>query len=139
MANRVLSADERQNLLVDPAFKAKCQWAVRDYANFWAAHTGYQTVNGGADGGIANTEAARLKWAKDRLLGVSIQLADVQDEGISRKFLDIGKGSQLDLAASPVDNTTIINALVAGNKFDEFSGVYFTNAGESINMTVGGN
>ncbi len=126
MALRVLTDDERQDLQGDPTFIEKSQWAVRNYADFWSVN----------DGSSASTEALKIKWAKDRQLGVSIVLNDINDPAIGLKFVKISKAMEFDLAAAPVAISVIVAAFVAGNKFDEIAGTYFTQLGETINFSV---
>lgn len=128
MALRVLTADERQALQGDSHFLELAQWSARDYASYWASN----------DGSGAATEAQRIKWVKDRMLSVGIELNDIGDSQIALKYVKLSKGMQLDLAPAPVPTEDIINALLAGNKFEELASLYFSLQGEFINFSVGG-
>lgn len=130
MALRVLSDEERQSLKESTTFLQKCEWAVRNYADYWSVHTG---------SGLVDTEAARIKWLKDRLVGVNVVMTDINDSDLTLKFVKLGKGIQYDLNPSPESVDTIIAAMVAGSRFDELASSYFTLRGESIDFTVGGN
>jgi hypothetical protein len=129
MALRALTDDERESLKNDALYLQKVQWAVRNYANFWSAN----------DGSGANTEVARIKWAKDRILGVQIEINDIQDQNLALNALKASKGLQIDLAPAPVPAETIIEAMVSSNKFEEVAGLYMATQYENINMNVGQN
>lgn len=128
MALRVLTAEEKENLKNDPEFIAAAQWAVRDYAAYWSVH----------DGAGMATEVARVKWAKDRYLSVPIHTGDISDPNIALQFLKVGKGIQVDLGTAPQPNEVIIDALVAGNKFEEMASLYMDILGEGVNFSVTG-
>lgn len=128
MALRVLTDVERQSLQADPAYRLNCEWAARNYAQFWASHNG---------AGLSDQD--RLKWAKDRLLAVDVQLRDLNDEGIVLKCLRVSKAMEVDLNAAPQDSSVIITAMLAQNKFAEVASLYFDLKGEDINFSVGGN
>ncbi len=129
MAMRVLTDDERQVLLTSTLFLQKCEWAVRNYADYWAAN----------DGAATNSEATRIKWLKDRLLSVAISVQQLNDADLALKCLRLSKGMQVDVAAAPLDAATLVAALLAANKFEEIASLYFTLQGENINFSVGGN
>ena len=129
MALRVLTDDERINLLADPNFKAKCGFAAEKYANYWAAN----------DGSAASTLAERIKWAKDRQLGVDILSNGLNDDVVDKKFLRVSQAMQIDLGNAPETSTAIISAMESGGKFDEATSLYFDLKGESLNFTFGGN
>lgn len=126
---RVLSEQERQQLLGSSEFIEKCQWAVRDYAAFWSVH------DGGA--GVPATETGRIKWAKDRQLSIHILKTDANDPLLAVRFLNASKGKQFNLGASPQSNAALIAAWVNDNAFDEFVGIYFNYLGDDINMSIG--
>lgn len=130
-AVRPLTDEERIVLANDANFLALCKKAAENYASYWAAHDG---------SGLANTEAARLQWAKNRQVGVDIVMrGQIEDPLIAARYVILGKGLQFDLAAAPVSTATIIAAWTAGNRFEEIAAQYFSILGENINMTVGGN
>ncbi len=126
-SQRVLSEEERQQLLSSPEFLQKCQWASRDYAAF-------MSVN---DGSSANTEALRIKWAKDRIFAVSVLKNDITDNLIVVRFLNVAKGKTFNIGASPQPNEVLIAAWVSTNSFEEFVGQYFNILGDDINMSIG--
>jgi hypothetical protein len=128
MALRVLTDVEKQELKSNSLFLEKCQWAIRDYASYWAIHSG---------DGLNDTQ--RIKWAKDRLKAVDITLNDTNDPSIALKFCKLAKGMQFNLAASPDTAANIIAAMVAGNKFEELTSMYFDMLGESVNFSISGN
>jgi hypothetical protein len=128
MALRVLTDVEKQELKSNSLFLEKCQWAIRDYASYWAIHDG---------SGLDAT--GRIKWAKDRLKAVDITLNDTNDPAIALKFCKLAKGMQFNLAASPDTAANIIAAMVAGNKFEELTSMYFDMLGESVNFSISGN
>lgn len=128
MALRVLTDVEKQELKNNSLFLEKCQWAVRDYASYWAIHDG-----AGLDA------AGRIKWAKDRLNSVAIHLNDSTDSAMALKFCKLAKGMQFDLGASPQTAETIIAAMVSGNKFEELASQYFDLIGEATNFSITGN
>lgn len=129
MALRVLTDDERESLKAHADFQSKCEWAARNYAAYWSGHDG---------SGLAST-AERIKWAKDRILGVDIVMNDVNDTNIAIRCLRVGKAMTIDLDTAPQLPETIIAAMVAQGKFDEQASLYFDLKGENINFTVGGN
>lgn len=129
MALRVLTDEERESLKSHPGYKIKAEWAARNYAAFWAIN----------DGSGATTEALKIKWAKDRICGVDITLGELNDPDISIKYLKLGKGIQVDLAAAPVAPDTIVAALDAASKFQEMASMYFDLKGEGINFNATGN
>lgn len=129
MALRVLTDEERESLRTHPDYQSKCEWAARNYADYWSIHDG---------AGLA-TEAARIKWAKDRFLGVDIKLRDVNDPNIALRCLRASKAMEVDLNAAPVTPEEIVTAMLAQNKFAEIAGLYFDLKGEDLNFVVGGN
>lgn len=129
MAARVLTDQERESLKSHAGYKYQAEWAARNYGAFWAVN----------DGASATTEALRIKWAKDRICGVDVIQADLNDPDISIKFLKLGKGIQVDIGAAPVPADDIVTALLAANKFEEMSSMYFDMKGEGINMNATGN
>lgn len=131
MAQRVLTSEEKQALQLDPTFTSQAQWALRDYASYWATH----------DGAGLSTESARLKWAKDRQNSVALLLNDfiANDNQLGLKICKLAKGIQVDLGVAPVTSTSIVIAFIAGNKFEELASLYFDQLGEGINMSVTGN
>lgn len=128
-AQRVLTDEERQTIQGDTHFLEKCQFAARNYASYWSIHDG---------SGLAN-EAARIKWAKDRINAVRIVKDGVQDPKIAERFVTLAKGIQFSIGAAPVDSETIIAAWVSGNRFDEIASQYFDILGDGTDMSVSGN
>lgn len=128
MALRVLTSEEKESLKTYPDFIAAAQWAVRDYAAYWAVH----------DGAGMSTEEQRVKWAKDRYLSVPIHTGDISDPNIALQFLKVGKGITVDLGASPQPNDVILDALVAANKFEEMASLYMDILGEGVNFSLTG-
>jgi len=124
---RVLTPDERQSLIGSSLFIQKCEMSARDYASFWSVN----------DGSAANTEALKIKWAKDRQLSVDILLKDVSDGRISIRFINLAKGKQFNIGPAPQPVEVLIAAWVTENSFDEFVGGYFTLLGDNINMSIG--
>jgi hypothetical protein len=124
---RVLTEEERQQLLTSSEFQEKCQWAVRDYAAFWSVN----------DGSSANTEALRIKWAKDRILSINIMKTDANDPLLVVRFLNAAKGKQFTIGAAPQSTSVLIAAWVSANSFEEFVGAYFTVLGDDINFSIG--
>lgn len=129
MALRVLTRDERESLLNHQGYKTQCELAAIDYADYWASHDG---------AGLA-TEALRIKWAKDRMLGVSIKLQGLNDSTIADTCLRVSKALQVDLGTAPVVADDIVDQMKATNKFDELISLYFDLRGEGLNFTFGGN
>lgn len=127
MALRVLTSQEKESLKTDPQFIASCEWALREYAAYWAIH----------DGNLPS-ESARVKWAKDRKMSVEIHTGEISDPILALQFLKVGKGIQVDLGAAPVDNIVIIEALLAANKFEEMASLYMDLKGDSINFSITG-
>jgi len=125
---RVLTDEERESLKSNGTFLYRCEWAVRNYAEYWSVHDGAS---------LANTEAARIKWAKDRILSVNIVLGGVNDEQLTLRFINISKGMTFSIGAAPQPAETIIDAFIASNRFDEIAGTYFTLLGDGINFSVG--
>jgi hypothetical protein len=128
MALRVLTSEEKESLKTDPEFLAKCEWALREYAAYWSIH----------DGNLPS-EAARIKWAKDRKMSVEIHTGEISDPNLTLQFLKVGKGIQIDLGPSPQPNNIIISALLSGSKFEEMSSLYMDLKGQSINFSITGN
>jgi len=131
MAFRVLTSEEKQSLQNDSGFVAQVQWALRDYASYWALHDG---------AGLAN-EVARIKWAKDRINSVNLLLNDFisTDHQLGLKMCKLAKSMSIDLGAAPVSSEVIVAAFIAANKFEELSSLFFDQLGESINMSASGN
>jgi hypothetical protein len=127
-SQRVLTDEERESLKSNGTFLYRAEWAVRNYAEYWSAHDG---------AGLANTEAARIKWAKDRILSVNIVLGGVNDPQLTLRFINISKGMQFTIGAAPQPAETIIAAFIADNRFDEIAGTYFTLLGDGINFSIG--
>ena len=127
MAQRILTETERQSLLNSQTFNEKCKMSVRDYATFWAIN----------DGSGANTEALRIKWAKDRIKGIGILLGGINDNHLSEAFINASKGKQLDLAAAPLTADAIIAAWEANSTFDEFTSQYFDLIAVDIIFKIG--
>lgn len=126
-AQRVLTEDERQSLLINTVFNEKCKMAIRDYAAFWSAN----------DGSAASTETLKIKWAKDRIKSVGILLEGVNDDRVSEIFINSSKGKQLTLGAAPLSATTIIAAWDANNVFAEFASQYFDAVSTDIIFKIG--
>jgi hypothetical protein len=126
-SQRVLTEEERQQLLGSSIFSEKCQWAVRDYAAYWSIHDG---------AGLA-TESDRIKWAKDRQLSIAILKNDITDPHLVVRFLNASKGKQFTLGAAPQSTATIIAAWDSGNAFEEFVAQYFSVLGDDINFSIG--
>lgn len=129
MALRVLTNEERESLVGHAGYKTKCESAAQNYADYWASHDG---------SGLA-TEALRIKWAKDRLLGVDIKLRGLNDSTIGDRCLRISKALQVDLGTAPIDADSIVTQMDATGKFDELASLYFDLKGEDLNFTFGGN
>lgn len=126
-SQRVLTDVERQSLLNHPTFQMHCEFAVRNYADYWSIH----------DGAGLSTEAARIKWAKDRILSVKIITVDIGDASLALKFVKLSKGMQFSLGAAPQNADTIISEFLSGNKFEELASSYFTLLGDDINLSIG--
>jgi hypothetical protein len=128
---RVLTAEEKESLKDDPEFIAYCQWAARDYAAYWSVH----------DGAGLNTESARIKWVKDRYLSIPIVTAagDISDPTIALQYLKVAKGMTFTLGTAPQPNDAIIDAILAANKFEEMTSLYFDVLGETVNFSLIGN
>ena len=124
---RILTEQERQSLLISTLFNEKCQMAIRDYAAYW-------TIN---DGSGANTEAARIKWAKDRIKSIGILLGGINNTRVNEIFINASKGKQLSLEAAPLDATVIIAAWEASSTFDEFVSQYFDVIATDILFKIG--
>jgi hypothetical protein len=133
MALRVMAQEEKLNLSTDTDFIEKCKQAVRDYSAYWSTH----------DGSGFSTEAERITWAKNRILGVGVMKNPIVSENgntLAWFFLNAAKGKQYDLAASPVSNPTLIAAWIAANSFEEFVAQYFAIKGNSeIDMSATAN
>ncbi len=125
--SRILTEQERQSLLLSSSFNEKCQMSIRDYATYW-------TIN---DGSGANTEAARIKWAKDRLKSVGILLGGINNTRINEIFVNASKGKQLSLDPAPLPAETIIAAWEANSTFDEFVSQYFDVISTDIIFKIG--
>lgn len=128
-AQRVLTEEEEQSLLGSSTFLEKSQKAIRDYAAFWAIN----------DGSTSTTEALKVKWAKDRILGVQIVQNSISDPLVSYRFIVLSKGTQFTLGTAPQPVATIIAAWDTAGTFAAQAGGYFDILGESINMTKTGN
>lgn len=126
-SQRVLTDEERESLIADPSFIYHSQWAVRNYAAYWSIH----------DGSSLSPEAARIKWAKDRMISVKIVNYDINDNNLSLRFIKLSKGITFSLGAAPQPPATIVAAFVAGNRFDELSSLYFDLLADEINMSIG--
>ena len=96
--------------------------SVRNYADYWSIQ----------DGSGLSTEAARIKWAKDRILAVKVVTVDIGDPALALKFVKLSKGMQFNLGASPQNPDTIIASFLTGNKFEELASAYFTLLGDDI-------
>lgn len=129
MANRVLTVTEKAALAADPNYKANLEDKILSYSNYWSSHDG---------GGLANTLAARTKWAKDRTIGVQILTYGIQDAEVVAKTFRVSQALQIDLGAADQPTETIIAAMLSQGKFDELSSLYFGLLGESIDFTFGG-
>lgn len=128
-SQRVMTSAEKQALVEDPEFQYETKWAIRDYAAYWAMH----------DGSGLSTEAARIKWAKDRFLSVPIVVSDTYDQNAAIQFAKLAKGMQLTLPTAPAATSVIIDALKDGNKFEELASLYFDIIGETVNFSVSDN
>jgi len=126
-AQRVLTEDERQSLLINTTFNEKCKMAIRDYAAFWAIN----------DGSGATTETLKIKWAKDRIKSVGILLSGVNDDRVSEIFINSSKGKQLTLGTAPLPASTIIAAWDTNNTFSEFASQYFDTIAVDIIFKIG--
>lgn len=126
-SQRVLTDEERESLKNNADFIMYAEWSVRNYAEFASVQ----------DGSSANTEPLRIKWAKDRILSVSILVGGINDAQLSIRYLNLSKGMQFNLGAAPQPAETIIDAFIAGNKFEEIAPAYFTLLGDGINFSVG--
>lgn len=124
---RVLTSEEKAELVNDATFKKLCEEAVFDYAAYWSIH----------DGSGMSTESDRIRWAKDKLLGVHVLKNGITDQSVTRKFVNAAKGKQFTLGAAPQPTATIVAAWIVGNTFDEFVGEYFKLQGDDINMSIG--
>lgn len=129
MALRILTDTERQTLLDSEDFRKKCDWAARDYSVYWADN----------DGAAATTLEERIKWGKDRIIGVRIVTTDVNDPFIPVRFLNAGKGKEFELEEAPQPLEVLLEAWVTSNAFQEFVSEYFDILGETINFSVVGN
>lgn len=130
MALRVLTSNERQELIDSIEFKAQVKWAIRNYANFMAGNDGTNFMD---------TEANRIKWAKHRYLSVPIVVTDTYDENAHIQYVKLSKGKQFDLPADDQDAGTILALFISGNVFEEFSPQYFDLIGEQVNFVTSGN
>jgi hypothetical protein len=128
-SQRVMTAEEKESLVNDPVFALQCKWAIKDYADFWSNN----------DGSAAANLEARITWAKNRLLSVSVLLSGItyQPENVTRIFLEAAKGKQFDLGAAPVSTSVLIQEWLDTSSFEEFTAIYFKNWGDQVNMSVG--
>lgn len=126
-AQRVLTDAERQTLLGSSSFLEQSQWAVRNYAAYWAIH----------DGSGFSTEAQRIKWAKDRMLSVDISVSDIHDNDLALKFATLMKNIQITIGAAPQDPDTIVAEMLTESKFETLASMYFDLLGEGINFSLG--
>jgi hypothetical protein len=113
MALRTLTSEEREQLKGSTRYLHLCEWAIRNYAAYWAVH----------DGAGFNTEAARIEWVKNREFGATIRQYGITDNDIALKFVEESKGMQFDIVGNfSVDS--LIDYMIANNKFDEIASLY---------------
>lgn len=112
-AQRVLNDDERTSLVNSPTFREKCEWAIRNYAD-------YQL---GSDGTGMNA-AALDNWRKQYQILKSVKRADYVDSQLSLRFVILSKGMQFNVDADPTPEE-IIALFVSSNRFEELSALYF--------------
>lgn len=112
-AQRVLTQQERENLINSTEFREKCEWAIRDYASYWNGH----------DGASLNT-AERAKWRREYAILRSIVKAEYQDQNLSLRFVILAKGMSFAVDGDPT-TPEIVALFVSGNKFEELASLYF--------------
>lgn len=110
---RVLTEEERDNLVNDIDFQKKCQWAIRDYASFWIGHDG---------SGLSTDD--RFKWRREYALIKTVWNANYVDPLLSARFIILAKGMQFNIAATPTVEE-IIAQFVATGAFESLASQYF--------------
>jgi hypothetical protein len=118
---RILTQEEKQRLQGSSQFIEKCQWAVRDYAAYWANHTG---------AGLANNQL--LKYVKDRLQSKAIIKNDISDSNIALTFVKLGSDLALEVGTAPVSTEDLIAAFEPNLGF--VASKYFDLKGLDINF-----
>jgi len=128
---RVLTDPERITLQTSTTFAERLKTAVRNAGKYWSAHTG---------SGMTGTEALMIEWAKNRIVGVDIELNDayVNNRDLPIRAIKVSKGMQFDVAAAPLEEAALL-AGVTDLKYEEIAALLLGQFGENINMTVGGN
>jgi hypothetical protein len=128
---RELTNSEKQILMSHPPFKDRLHWGVRNYASYWSTHSGA--------GENITTEAHRIKWAKDRISAVQIEMYDVNDHDIGLKFCKLMKGTTFNLPAEVQTDPEVLSAGISDGNIDAFAAYYFDLLGENINFSKSGN
>jgi len=128
---RVLTNDERAILINSESFKQHIQFALRDAGDYWANHDGAS---------LNDTLVNRIKWAKNRINGVSIVLKEtyVMDIDLVTRALKACKNMQFNLGAAPLNEANLL-AGITSSDYDTIASLMMDIYAEDINMTVGGN
>lgn len=130
-AVREMTDAEKISLAQYPAFLDYCKQTVRNTAAFRASPDSYTTLT---------TEAAAIKWAKDKLIAVGFaNNPTVADPEIGTRFVFYSKGATFDLPTAPASDSALLAVWVSGNRFEEFVSKYFDYLGEGYNMSLTGN
>lgn len=119
--NRVLTNEEKQILQSNSAFIYECQWALKNFASFWA------------DAADANTKVGQVgytQWAKNYVWASrtldNISMVDNNSQ-IPSEFAVLLKGMFLwDSAVTPFNASTVVTYMVANSKFDELATAWVT-------------
>ena len=114
--NRVLTNEEKQILQSNSQFIYECQWALKNFASFWA------------DAADANTKVGQVgytQWAKN-YVWASRSLENIStidnNSQIPLEFAVLLKGMNLwDSAVTPFNAATVVTYMVANGKFDELA------------------
>lgn len=106
--------------------------AVRNAADYWSTHDG---------SAMSDTEANRIKWAKNRINGVQITLneAYVTNANLNVRAVKVSKNIQFNL---PDGNNLSEEQILSGfdqGKLETVASMLMDMYGEDINMTIGGN
>lgn len=128
---RVLTNDEKVTLINSYLFKESIKQAVRDAGDYWANHD---------QAGMTDTLDNKLKWARNRAIGVQIVLNDayVANQELPVQAIKACKNLQFNLGAAPLNEASLLSSLTA-NDYESIAGLLMDVFGESVNLVIGGN
>jgi|SRR6478609_5932795 len=124
--NRVLTSAEKEILQTNARFQSECNWSVKNFASYWST-----TVNVTIASQI--TSVGYPTWFRNHIFSTNVMTSGFNDPSASQTFTVLAKGMNLwDNAVTPFNPDTVIDYMIANNKFEELATPYVVLKTQSI-------